>query len=111
MTLNITRSFAKELVDNTCNLATSFLKIKSTHFFIASHRWDRIYIELDEDIPENYLSCFSMVSDNIKVRLPEAPTDKTMKELCELYPDKAGRIRRAYLQGLNYSEVIPECLV
>lgn len=110
MTLNITREYKKEFVEDTYNLATSFLKVKSTHFFIASHKWDRIYIELTEDIPDNYLSCFSMVSDNIKVKLPDVRTDKTMRELCELYPDKAGKIRKAYLQGTEYQEVISECL-
>lgn len=110
MILNITRDYKKEFVEDTCNLATSFLKVKSTHFFIASNRWDRIYIELEDDIPEGYLGCFNMVSDNIKVKLPDNPTQKTMLELVELYPEKAGKIRKAYLSGQNYSEVLSECL-
>ena len=111
MILNISKVYNKGYVENTCNLATSMLAMKATHLFIASNLWESIVIELDDCIPEGYLSCFNMVCSDIKVKTPEKITDVTLRQLVELYPNKAGALRRVFLQGRNVREVIPDCLV
>lgn len=111
MILNITKVYNTGFVEDTCNLGTSMLTMKSTHLFIASNYWESIRIELDDCIPEGYLSCFKLVAKEIKVKLPESITDITLRQLTELFPDKAGVLRRAFLQGRSIREVIPECLV
>lgn len=111
MKLNISKIYNKEYVEDTCNLATSMLTMKSTHLFIASNLWESITIELDDCIPEGYLTCFKLVCSDIRVKTPEKVTDTTLRQLVELYPDKAGALRRVFLQGKNVREVIPECLV
>lgn len=111
MVLNIAKQYHKEHIDDTYNLSTSMLSMKATHLFIASNLWDKISIELDDTIPEGYLSCFNLVCSDIKVKLPEKVTDITLRQLVELYPNKAGALRRTFLQGRNIKEVILECLV
>ena len=111
MKLNITRQYNKGFVEDTCNLGTAMLSMKSTHLFIASYAWESIYIELEDTIPEGYLKGFNMLSKDIKVNLPETITDKTLHLLTELYPDKAGALRRAYMQKRDMKEVLFTCLV
>jgi len=111
MILNITRTYNKSFVEDTCNLATNMLQMKATHLFIASNAWERINIELEDTIPEGYLRSLSLVSQDIKVNLPENITDKTLHLLTELYPSKAGTLRRCYMQGRDLREVLSDCLV
>lgn len=111
MKLNITRQYNKGFVEDTCNLGTSMLNMKATHLFIASNAWESIYVELEDTIPEGYLCCFGMVTQNISVNLPETVTEKTLHLLTELYPEKAGALRRTYMQKRDFKEVLEECLV
>lgn len=111
MILNITKVYNQGFVENTCNLATHMLAMKSTHLFIASNAWESIYLEIDDSIPEGYLKSFNLVTKNIKVKLPDNLTDKTLRLLTELYPDKAGSLRKCFMQGRDVQEVLQECLV
>ena len=111
MNLNITRVYNKQFRENLYSLSTDMLKMKSTHLFIASNAWESVYIELDDSIPEGYLRNLHTVCDNITVNLPDVVTDKTLGLLIELYPDKSGALRRAYMQGTKIEEVLEKCLV
>jgi hypothetical protein len=111
MKLNITKQYNKGFVEDTCNLATAMLSMKSTHLFIASNAWESVYIELDDSIPEGYLKCLHVVTKNVKVKLPESVTENTLRQLTELYPEKSGALRRTYMQKRSFTEVLPECLV
>lgn len=111
MKLNITLNYEKSFTEDQFNLATNMLTMKSTHFFIASNVWDSIYLELDDLIPEGYLANLHLVSNDIKVKLPAKITDKTLRLLTELYPDKSGTIRKNYMMGRDMSEVLGDCLV
>lgn len=111
MKLLIGLQYNKEMVDNECHLATRMLAMKATHLFIASYKWDSILLEMDDVIPIGYLRCLPLVCKDIKVKLPETVTDHTMTLLTELYPEKGGAIRRAYMSGQGFKEVLSECLV
>lgn len=110
MKLFVTRDFHKEFHDDSYFISTYFLKAKATHFFIASNKWESIYIEIEDSIPEGYLKSLHLVCPKITVNLPETVTDTTVRLLAELYPEKSGSIRRAYLTGGNVAEVLGECM-
>lgn len=111
MRLEISNAYNKEFTDDVCRLATSMLKMKAVHLFIASHVWESITLELSDEIPECYLSCMNMCCANIKVKLPSEVTYKTLQLLCDLYPDRAGKLRKAFMTQRPLGEVIGECLV
>ena len=111
MRLIVGREYKKEMVENECHLSTSMLAMKATHLFIASYRWESVQLAIDDIIPIGYLRCLPLVSDNIKVSLPETITDHTMTLLTEVFPTKAGSIRRAYMTGQPLKGVLSECLV
>lgn len=110
MILEITREYDKSFSENTYKLGTYMLQMKSTHLFIASNAWEKISLELEDSIPEGYLRSLHLVCNNIKVKLPESTTEKTLHLLTELFPDKAGALRRCYMQGRDLREVLSECL-
>lgn len=111
MKLNITRQYNKSFVEDTCNLGTSMLNSAATHLFIASNSWDEIYIELTNDVKVGMLKYIPMVCDKIKISLPEDINHTVVHLLTELYPDKAGKIRMAYMQQRDLREELGECLV
>lgn len=111
MRLIVGREYNKEMVDDECHLATNMLAMKATHLFIASYHWDSIQLAIEDVIPIGYLRCLPLVSKDIKVSLPERITDHTMTLLTEVYPEKAGSIRRAYMTGQPLKGVLEECLV
>ena len=110
MRLLVRKDYNKEMVDDECHLATHMLAMKATHLFIASHKWESIVLDIDDVIPVGYLRCLSLVCDDIKVTLPATITDHTMTLLTEVYPKKAGTIRRAYMSGESLEGVLAECL-
>lgn len=110
MRLFVTRDFHREFHEDSYYIGTFFLKAKSTHFFIASNKWESIYIELEDSIPEGYLKSLHLVCPKITVNLPDKITDVTVRLLAELYPEKSGAIRRTYLTGGSLMEVLGECV-
>ena len=111
MILLISNEYDKSFEENTFKLGTYMLKIKATHLFIASHMWDKIHLELNDDIPEGYLKSLTMVCKDIRVKLPDDITSKTLQHLTDIYPDKAGLLRRYFMQGKDLREVLTECMV
>lgn len=111
MKLRISEKFSAEHNDGVYSLSTDMLRMKSTHLFIASHAWDSIELDINDTIPAGYLRSLNLVSKDIKIRVPETVTDKTLGLLTELYPDKAGKLRRCYMCGQPVSEVLGECLI
>lgn len=111
MILNIKNEYVKDFEKDTVNLATHMLQMKSTHLFIASGSWDIVYLELDDTIPESCLFGIHTTTDCIRVKLPDVITDITVNRLAELFPDKAGMLRRLYMQGKDIREVLNGCVV
>ena len=111
MRLNIAKEYDPSFNDVLYTLRTSMLELKSTHLFIAANTWESISIDLDDSIPEGCLCNMNLVCPSIYVRLPDEITDKTLRLLCELYPDKSGALRRVYMCKGDVREVLSDCLV
>lgn len=111
MKLRISKKFEPGFTPDTYTLGTDMLRMKSTHLFIAARAWESIELDLSDNIPTGYLGNLNLVSSDIKVRLPETITDKTVVLLAELYPDKAGKLRKQFMFGKPVSEVLMECLI
>lgn len=96
----------QELDGDSYVISTNYLQHKAVHLYIASQQWDGLYCELDDSIP---LDCLKHVKTKVKqvtVKLPEVVTKTTMLLLTELYPDKAGSIRKQFMSGKDLREVI-----
>ena len=111
MRLLISKEYDESFNEELYTLKTSMLQFTSTHLFIASNQWDAICIEIDDSIPENCLQNLKMICSNISVKLPNVITDKTLRLLCELFPDKVGPLRRSFMCTGNVEGVLSECLV
>ena len=111
MILNIAEAYDKSFKEDNFNLGTSMLFMKATHLFIASNYWDTVNIQLTDNIPEGSLRGIHLCGKEIKVQLPNSLTDKTIRLLTELLPEKAGLIRKSYLQGTDLKEVLVDCVV
>ena len=111
MRLLISKEYDPHFNENLYTLKTSMLQAPSTHLFIAGNSWEAISIELDDCIPETCLCNMSLTCQNLSVKLPDVITDKTVRLLCELFPDKAGAIRRVYMCHGDLKEVLSDCLV
>lgn len=92
-------------------LEPGMLKMKAVHMFIAKNPWESITVELSDDIPQGAMRFFPTICENIKVFSFTELTETNLRQLCELYPDKGGKLRRLYFAGGNALEVIQECLV
>lgn len=111
MILRISDEFDTSFNTEVYSLSSDMLSMKSTHMFIASHAWERIELSVTDTIPTGYLGSMNLVCKDIKVKLPEKVTDKTLLLLTELYPEKAGKLRRCYMAGSPIREVLGECLI
>lgn len=111
MKLHIESTYNSGFDEDTYHLSTSMLKSQATHLFIASNLWESIQVDLDETIPDGYLSNLNMVCSDIRVKLPKDITESTLRALIDLYPDKRGKLRMTYLSGKSLEGVLGECLV
>lgn len=84
------------------------LKSNATHLFIASNEWDELHITLCEEIPLNVLKYVRMACKDIKVLLPVKQTEHIMELMCELYPDKTGKIRKYYMMKKDMKLAVME---
>lgn len=77
-----------------------WLNDKSVHLYIASCKWDKLVVDLSEEIPDNCLKYVRLKCNEVIVNLPDRKlTAGELELLCELYEDKAGTIRKAYMLG------------
>ena len=101
---------AKESIANDSDdyeLKPEMLKLNGTHVFIASRMWDSIVIELTEDIPLGSLKYLPSKAKSISVVMPTELTSHIVQLCTELYPEKAGTIRKNFLmKGVILSEVL-----
>lgn len=99
MILRITND-AKENVNNDADyydMKPELLKLNGTHVFIASRQWDSMIIEATEDIPLGALKHLNEKTKHIEVIPPKEFTPHIIQLLTELFPDKAGTIRKNFL--------------
>lgn len=73
------------------------LKMNGTHVFIASRMWDKIVIELTDDIPLGSLKHIREKTKELETIIPPTVNQHIVQLCTELYPDKAGTIRKNFL--------------
>lgn len=107
MILNIVKDY--KVVSDLENMVISvgMLQLPTTHLFIASNRWDSAIVEVCTSIPTGTLNNLHTVCEDIKVILPEECNEHIMRILAELFPSKAGTIRKSFLLGKNMRGVVP----
>lgn len=109
MTLNICKEVPPHQVDSeNMYLSVKSLDYKATHVYIASNFWDKIKIELSEEIPLNVLRYVARQAESVDTVLPEDSTEHIMKLMCEIYPERAGRIRKNYMLHQNMKEALKD---
>lgn len=92
--------------ENTYTLKPNLLQDKAVHLFIASNEWELLDIKLTDDIPQDTLKYVITKCKDVKVRKCSTINKHTMHLLCELYPDKAGIIRKNFMLGRDVWEVL-----
>lgn len=111
MKLEIKSTYQPHFDKDCCQLGASMLQMKAVHLFIASNKWDAIEIEVCEDIPEGSLRFLRIVCSDIKVKVDCDINDKTLRILTDIFPDKAGLLRKQYFTGKSVKEVLGDCLL
>ena len=101
----------QELIDDSFHLSPDRLQYKAVHMFIASNMWDTISIQLSDKVSEEYTKYFPLVSDTILTTIKHKPTDHDLRCLCNLYPEKSGELRYAFMCGTNLNEVVPNVTI
>jgi len=81
----------------------AWLEDKGTHLFIASNVWDKLHVDICDEIPEKVLRYVITKCKTIEVTTPEKLTDKHIALLCELYPHAEGQIRKAAMLNRDIS--------
>lgn len=107
MTLKIlVNSDGQQFDGDTMTISTEYLKHKATHLYIASQTWDKLYCEVDDSIPLGCLKHIRNKAGSVEVKLPQKQTKTTMLLLTELYPEKAGLLRKQFMTGRDLEEVL-----
>ena len=107
MILKIVKDFTGHEIDgDVMSISPEYLEHKAVHLYIASQRWEKVYCELDDSIPLGCLKCIASKAASIEVKLPNEQTKTTMRLLIELYPDKAGLLRKQFMSGKDMKEVL-----
>lgn len=105
MTLHISKEHkasAEEMV-----ITYEWLRDNATHLYVASNSWDRLIVDLSEEIPENVLKYMILKCKNVEVHLPEGKlSPKCINLLCEVYPDRAGELRKANMLGKDLNTIV-----
>lgn len=111
MVLQIADGENKEFSTDCFRLKPHMLSLGATHMFIASNAWDRIELCVSDDMKPDMLKYLNTVTDDLRVALPDNITSDTLITLTALYPDKAGKLRKAFMCGEDIKEVLKDCLI
>lgn len=105
--MNLLISNTRSTDSNTYTAYPIWLTDKPVHLFLASQIWESLTVELTDDIPTDVLKYLAPKCKDIHVTLTdEQVTQHGVKLLCELYPDKAGAIRKAAMLGRDLTSVV-----
>lgn len=100
MNLRITKTGPRDMLEvNTMDVPIVYLQHQAGHLYLACQQWDKLYVELSEEIPEGTLKHIGSMAKTVEVSIPSPVTRKIMCLLAELYPDRAGTIRKAFASG------------
>lgn len=106
MILHICDEAGGNAADGIMCIPKKNLNMSSVHMFIASSKWDKVIVDVDESISPSVLKYLPVVTENVEVNLPENMTVDIVGVLASLYPKKAGLLRRAFMMGGNVEEVL-----
>jgi len=96
----------RKLSENAFTIDPEMLKFKAVHLFIASHNWEQIEIHLSNRVDPEDIKYLHLVSDNIKTIIPKDSKQDVLRCLCNIYPDKAGSLRQAYMCNSSLDRVV-----
>lgn len=89
-------------------VTTEQIGLPLAHLSIASRAWDKIFVSVDECIPEGSLRFLPTKCKEIRVQCPAHPSIHQLHLLVELYPQLDGKLRKAYMKGDDIRELLPE---
>jgi hypothetical protein len=80
----------------------------STHLFINSCDWDKMFVSLREPeaLPLHTLSLVRGKVKEIFVKLPDKVTERALQLLIELFPKLDGKLRKCFITGGDFNEVL-----
>lgn len=89
---------------NTYMVSIDSLNNKGTHIYLASKNWEELQVELTDDIPKDCLRYLSRQCAKITPTYEEKLSQHQVSLLCELFPEKAGKIRASVIRtgGVPY---------
>lgn len=110
--LKITKEYIKsDQLDTTAiTLKHSMLLERGTHLFIASHKWDSVYVELHPELRADALHYLPTVTEKVQVYC-DGKLEDYMQCLVELFPSKSGAIRKAVMQRQDLSSVLGDSVL
>lgn len=109
MKLRVTNT---DIVDNT-TLDTVIMPISEfcdlqAHPYLATAGFDYIVIDLDDKIPPGYLRCL-IGKYRVIPRIVNKVTTDTARQLAELYPESAAKVRFSFIRNKgDISDVLKE---
>ena len=84
-------------------ISTENILDKAIHLYVASNCWDKLSVEITDKLPTGVLDKVVTRCKEVEVmNLPLTLTQRTVELLCELYPEKSGKIRKTYLMGKEW---------
>lgn len=104
MTLHISNTPSTEV--GAVSIYPAWLLDKGTHLFIASNVWDKLHVDICDEIPDKVLRYVVMKCKSVEVTLPDELSDKHVALLCELYPSVEGQIRKAAMLHRDVSDYL-----
>lgn len=106
MTLYVTDRLVPNL--SGCKLTPAQLAYNVSHLMIASRTWDKIFLDLTDDIPDGSLVYLRGKCKDLAVACPSHPSLHILHLLVDLYPENSGKLRKAYLKGVSVHGLLPE---
>lgn len=98
---------AEQGLDTMCITPMQFSD-KAYHMFIATNTFDKVVIELTDEIPTGYVS--QLLTKHKVIPIVNEVNEKTVVLLAEIYPDKASELRYAWMRNKNKLNEIIESL-
>lgn len=105
--MNLYIANTKSDQDNTFWIPPLLLNDKPMHLYLACNQWDTLQVVMCEDIPADVLKYTKDKCKEIQVVDDGCGITKHKVDiLCELYPEKAGTIRKNFMLGRNVYDLL-----
>lgn len=98
------------ITEGVVSIPYSWLNNKSVHLYLACNKWDKLEVDMSEEIPEGVLKYIIMKSSDKEVKLMGEVTPKVCSLICEMFPEKAGAVRKAVMLKRNLSTVLGDSI-